>query len=53
MMLKKLKRIVGILSEEERYRRRQKAMEEFLGQATDRLHLEQLEEQWFKKHGWM
>lgn len=52
-MLKKIRNIFRSFSEEGRREKKLKAMEEFLSQATDRVHLEQLENQWFKKHGWM
>lgn len=49
-MIKKIKKLFGILSTEDQYRKQQKEMEKFLSQAVDRIHLEQLENQWFKKY---
>lgn len=51
-MLEAIRLLIGALfpSLEERQRREQDRMHRFLSQATDRLHLEQLEEEWFRRH---
>ncbi len=51
-MMKTIKKIMYYFSEEAQQKRRQKAMNDYLGQATDRVHLEQLENQWFKMNGY-
>lgn len=51
-MMKVIKKVMYYFSEEASSNRRLKAMNDFLGQAKDRVHLEQLENQWFKMNGY-
>lgn len=51
-MLNALRRLMYHFSEEAQRKRREQAMNAYLGQAKDRVHLEQLETQWFKMNGY-
>lgn len=51
-MMKTIRKIMYHFSEEASRKRREKAMNDFLSQAKDRIHLEQLENQWFKTNGY-
>jgi len=52
-MLGTVKRFFYHFTEEARQKRRHQEMVNFLSQAYDRAHLEHLENQWFKKNGYM
>ena len=51
-MLNTIKRLMYHFSEEAHRQRRLESMNAYLGQAKDRMHLEQLETEWFKKNGY-
>jgi len=51
MIMRLIKKILYSLSAEAADARYRKAMHEFLSQATDHMHLEQLERQWEKQYG--
>lgn len=52
-MLNAIRKIFHYFSEDAAKERHNKAMIAFLSQAQDRAHLEQLEDQWFRKHRYM
>ncbi len=51
-MLNVIRKLMYHFSEEAQRKRRQKAMDDYLGLSKDRVHLEQLETQWFKMNGY-
>lgn len=50
-MISTIKKLMHHFSNDAYRQRHLKAMNDYLGQAVDRVHLEQLEREWFKKNG--
>jgi hypothetical protein len=51
-MIKIIKQVLSYFGKEAEIERKRKAMYDFLSQAQDRQHLEWLENEWFKTHGY-
>lgn len=51
-MIDSIKKMIHYFSDDAKRQRHHKAMVDFLSQAQDRIHLEHLENQWFREHGY-